>query len=241
RDSSASEEKIQGAEALVRWFDSNGSLISPSNFIPLFEKNGFILLGWSEIGDVYVLSKNEIKKTADFKKSKLWVWEGDPIALKTFEKYGTKPIPLSIADVMTSIQTGMIDTVYATPATIIPLGWYNKMNYILDMPITYASGAVLISKETFDKLSEEDKKIIMDLSDKYFSNLNKLAREDNKKGIELLKSKLKVSKPQNQKEFEELSIQARKELTSVYGAEMLEKIEKELSNFRNAKTKTNKN
>ncbi|MEW6012842.1 MAG: TRAP transporter substrate-binding protein DctP [Elusimicrobiota bacterium] len=211
------------------------------DFRKIFEKNGFILLGWSEIGDVYVLSKNEIKKTADFKKSKLWVWEGDPIALKTFEKYGTKPIPLSIADVMTSIQTGMIDTVYATPATIIPLGWYNKMNYILDMPITYASGAVLISKETFDKLSEEDKKIIMDLSDKYFSNLNKLAREDNKKGIELLKSKLKVSKPQNQNEFKELSIQARKELTSVYGAEMLEKIEKELSNFRNAKTKTNKN
>ena len=33
---------LSGAEALVRWQKSNGSLISPGNFIPIFEKNGFI-------------------------------------------------------------------------------------------------------------------------------------------------------------------------------------------------------
>lgn len=212
-----------------------------NDFKNIFEKNGFVLLGWSEIGDVYVLSKNEITQPSDFKKLRLWVWEGDPIALKTFEKYGTKPIPLSIADVMTSIQTGMIDTVYATPATIIPLGWYTKMNYILDMSITYGSGAVLISKETFDKLDEKNKKILTELSKKHFSNLNKVSREDNRKGIEMLKSKLKVSKPKNIKEFEDLAKQAREELTSVYGKEILEKIEKELFKLRNAKTKTGKN
>lgn len=210
-------------------------------FRNIFEKNGFVLLGWSEIGDVYLLSKKIVTKPSDFSNLKLWAWEGDPIALKTFENYGTKPIPLSIADVMTSIQTGMIDSVYATPATIIPLGWHTKMVYLLDMPITYASGAVLISKKIFDKLSEDEQKIIINLSKKHFSNLNKIAREDNKKAIELLKSKLKVLKPQNIKEFEELSKKAREKLTSIYGKEILEKIEKTLFEFRNAKTKNNKN
>jgi TRAP-type C4-dicarboxylate transport system substrate-binding protein len=212
-----------------------------TEFRSIFNKNGFVLLGWSEIGDVYLLSKNPVTKPSDFKKLKLWVWEGDPIALKTFEKYGTNPIPLSIADVMTSIQTGMIDSVYATPATIIPLGWHSKMTYILDMPITYASGAVLLSKDIFSKLSSENQKIIMELSKKHFSKLNLISREDNKKGISLLKSKLKVLKPENIKEFEVLSKEAREELASVYGKEILEKIEKELENFRNAKTKNNKN
>ncbi len=36
------EEKITGAEALVRWDNGSGSLISPGFFIPVFEKNGFI-------------------------------------------------------------------------------------------------------------------------------------------------------------------------------------------------------
>jgi EAL domain-containing protein (putative c-di-GMP-specific phosphodiesterase class I)/GGDEF domain-containing protein len=39
---SAQEEKIIGAEALVRWRKPDGTLISPGTFIPLFEKNGCI-------------------------------------------------------------------------------------------------------------------------------------------------------------------------------------------------------
>lgn len=36
-------EKIVGAEALVRWQDPEKGLIPPAKFIPLFEKNGFIV------------------------------------------------------------------------------------------------------------------------------------------------------------------------------------------------------
>lgn len=46
------EETISGAEALVRWQHDNGSLVSPSYFIPVFEKNGFI----TEL-DYYMLKK----------------------------------------------------------------------------------------------------------------------------------------------------------------------------------------
>jgi diguanylate cyclase (GGDEF)-like protein len=34
--------KIVGAEALVRWIRGNGEIISPGNFVPIFESNGFI-------------------------------------------------------------------------------------------------------------------------------------------------------------------------------------------------------
>ena len=36
-------EKIVGAEALVRWRKDDGTLISPGEFIPLFERNGLIV------------------------------------------------------------------------------------------------------------------------------------------------------------------------------------------------------
>ncbi len=39
---STQEEKIIGAEALVRWRMADGTLLSPGVFIPLFEKNGSI-------------------------------------------------------------------------------------------------------------------------------------------------------------------------------------------------------
>ena len=36
-------ESIEGAEALVRWKKSDGTMISPGEFIPLFERNGLIV------------------------------------------------------------------------------------------------------------------------------------------------------------------------------------------------------
>ncbi len=39
---SLDSELVVGAEALVRWEQEDGSIISPATFIPVFEKNGFI-------------------------------------------------------------------------------------------------------------------------------------------------------------------------------------------------------
>ncbi len=47
-----SSEKIEGAEALVRWIHPTKGIIAPANFIPLFERNGFIV----EI-DLFVLEE----------------------------------------------------------------------------------------------------------------------------------------------------------------------------------------
>jgi EAL domain-containing protein (putative c-di-GMP-specific phosphodiesterase class I) len=45
-------DQISGAEALIRWVDSKGNVIPPGEFIPVFEKNGFI-----EQVDFYMLDK----------------------------------------------------------------------------------------------------------------------------------------------------------------------------------------
>ena len=44
---------IAGAEVLVRWITADGRMISPGEFIPVFERNGFILKL-----DQYVWEKN---------------------------------------------------------------------------------------------------------------------------------------------------------------------------------------
>lgn len=45
--------RIIGAEALVRWIDSDGKIKSPMDFVPIFEQNGFILevdkFMWEEV------------------------------------------------------------------------------------------------------------------------------------------------------------------------------------------------
>ena len=50
------EDKIIGGEALVRWIKNDGSMVYPSDFIPVFETNGFI-----ETLDFYMLEQLCIK------------------------------------------------------------------------------------------------------------------------------------------------------------------------------------
>ncbi len=40
---SAADNQLIGAEALVRWIEADGKMIFPNDFIPLFERNGFIV------------------------------------------------------------------------------------------------------------------------------------------------------------------------------------------------------
>ena len=37
------DKKLRGVEALIRWKDANGQMISPAIFIPIAEKNGTIV------------------------------------------------------------------------------------------------------------------------------------------------------------------------------------------------------
>ena len=63
---SISQNKIVGAEALVRWIEDSGKIIYPNDFIPLFEEMGFIV----DL-DIYILKnvclkiKNWIKAGLD--------------------------------------------------------------------------------------------------------------------------------------------------------------------------------
>src|SRR5207249_2952631 len=41
--------------------------------------NGFVNLGWAEVGFVYVYTNTPVKSPADMNGVKMWMWEGDPI------------------------------------------------------------------------------------------------------------------------------------------------------------------
>jgi TRAP-type C4-dicarboxylate transport system substrate-binding protein len=212
------------------------------DFREIFKARGYILLGWTEVGKVYIFANTPVTNPADLQGVKMWIWEGDPIAEATFAAMKIKPIPLSITDVMTSLQTGMINAVYSAPATVIPLQWYTKMKYAMTLPIATASGAVVISKKVFDTLSKEDQKTMLYLGDSHFRALTALSRKDNEKSIATLKKeKVVFTEPAGTgvtETFERMGAETRRALVGkLYSAGLLGKIEAALKQFRSGKTK----
>ena len=201
------------------------------------EKGGFILLGWIDLGAVYVFSKNPIASPEDMRKQKMWVWEGDPIARAAYKALGVNPIPLSIVDVMQSLQPGMINGVYGPPLGVVALQWHSKLKHIYPVPIAESTGAVLVAKTFYDALPADQKKILTELSTKHLKRLNMLINAENDIALEALKNQglhfAADPGPATRRQYEELGAAARRELVgSLFSAELLGKFEKELATLR---------
>jgi len=193
-------------------------------------KAGYILLGWTDLGFVYIFSKNKISGPSDIKKTKIWVWEGDPIAQAAFSALEVNPIPLSVVDVMSALQTGLIDAVYGPPLGVLALQWFARTKYIYAMPLAYATGAVLISNQMFSTLSADQQKILLTVSAKHLNRLNELTSRDNVQALISLQKQGLILSPapsaQDTVLYSKLGRQARRTLTGkLYSEEILDKIE----------------
>jgi TRAP-type C4-dicarboxylate transport system substrate-binding protein len=213
-----------------------------NRFTQNFEKEGFILLGRAEVGFVYVFTNEPVRNVEEFKGIKMWMWEGDPLAEATFKAFNINPIPLSLTDVLTSLQTGMIDGVYTSPLACIATQWFTKTKYMVNVPLTNSFGAVLISKRIFDKLTPEQQNILREKGKEYFNKLTHLSRIDNEKSIEaMLKTgiqKIEVTDPVELKNFEDVGHKTRQNLVGkLYDQQLLNDIESALNEFKISKAK----
>jgi TRAP-type C4-dicarboxylate transport system substrate-binding protein len=152
-------------------------------FAKRFEEKGYVLIGWVPVGWIHFFSKNKISSVKDLRQSKAWMWEGDPLVKATYQSLNVSPHPLSVTDVLMSLQTGMIDTVYASSMGALALQWFTKVKYISQLRMGYATGGVLMRKKVFDRLPKNHQATIISLGEKYMNKLVKKIQEDNDKAM----------------------------------------------------------
>lgn len=153
-----------------------------------FEEKGFENLGFFEIGNVYFVSKKEITDLDGLKGMKIWAWEGDKLVASMIDAMDLVSVPLPITDVLSSLSSGIVEAAYAPPLGIIALQWSTRVNYILDLPISFSVGAFLIKSQTWNKISKEHQAKITEISQKYVGIVNKANVADNEEAKQVLQS-----------------------------------------------------
>jgi TRAP-type C4-dicarboxylate transport system substrate-binding protein len=151
-----------------------------------FRDNGFEMMGWMEVGDIYFFSQKPITSVADLKKCRIWYWQGDPLSKAFFDASGLAPVPLSIIDVYTSLSTGMIDTVYAPPLGAIALQWFARTHYITDVPMADGIGALVVSRKFYRNLPQDLQKLLKRTGEETGAQLVAATRKDNAEAMQQL-------------------------------------------------------
>lgn len=201
-----------------------------------FEAGGYVLLGWAEVGFVYVFTNTPVAKVDDIRKVKMWQWEGDPVAEATFKAFGINPIQLSITDVLTSLQTGLINAMYISPYAGVSLQWYTATKYMLDYPLTNSSGAVVLSKRDFDRMPPDLQEILLRNGEQLMRKLTELSRQENIKSLDVLKkNKIIFTKPEAKEvpQYEEIGRNARRLMVGkLFSEDLLKRVEQSIADFR---------
>ncbi len=142
------------------------------------EAKGFVVFGFVETGFVYLMSAKPNRTFDDLAGRKIWMPEGDSISKAIADASGLSPVPLSVADVMTGLQTGLVDTVGAPPVAAVALQWFTRAKYITDLPVTYVYGAMVASEKAFNKISPEDQAVVREVMGRAMDTLDAQARSD---------------------------------------------------------------
>ena len=151
-----------------------------------FEKNGYVLLGWSEGGFVHLMSTTPVATLDDLRKLKVWTWEDSPMTKVIFDEANVSAIPLSVPDVLVGLQTGLVDVVYAPPSGAISLQWFTKTKYITDVNLIYLIGGVVMKKKVFKKMSPDYQNILMDVFRRQMDRLKKTIRKENQEAVQVM-------------------------------------------------------
>lgn len=145
---------------------------------------GYVFLGWGHAGWIHLFSKQPIGSTADLKKAKFFVSAGDDRLVQWWKQKGYRPVALATTDILTGLQTGMIDSLPSPPLAALMLQWFRNAPHMLDLGFAPLVGGTVVRKRIWDRISTADKERLLEAGRRLEQRLEKQVPEQDRKAID---------------------------------------------------------
>lgn len=160
------------------------------------ESRGFVMLHWGHGGWIHFFSNRPVRNVADLKQIKIFTWAGDESMTTAWKSSGFRPVALAATDILTGLQTGMIDGLPATPLAALSLQWFRQTPYMLSTPVAPLIGATVVSARKWKRLSAEDRAVVLQAARRAEERLDvEIPRKDGESVEEMKKRGLEVLSP----------------------------------------------
>jgi TRAP-type C4-dicarboxylate transport system substrate-binding protein len=120
------------------------------------EAKGFVLLNWGHGGWVYFFTKQNVGTVEEIKKVKMFAWAGDDDWVQLWKTSGYTPVALAATDILTGLQTGMIEGYPHTPLLALTLGWYKQTPHMVNAGMAPLVGGLVMTKQAWNKIAPAD-------------------------------------------------------------------------------------
>ena len=201
------------------------------------EDAGYVNFGLAAAGFAYMMSNKPLQTLSDLDGQKIWIPEGDPAGFAALRALGVAPVVMPVTDVMTGLQTSLLDSVTVPPVGAIVFQWHTRLKFITDVPVAYVYAALLIDGKAFGRLRPEDQAVVREVMEGVYRKFDQNGVRDNDAALQaLLDSGLQLVEPQMDEvaHWRGIVNQSHEQLgeKGVYDVELLRRIQSLLEDFR---------
>jgi TRAP-type C4-dicarboxylate transport system substrate-binding protein len=128
------------------------------------EEKGLVVLNWGDAGWVHFFAQKPFTRPSDVKAMKLFVWGMDTTLVQLYKETGFQPVPLSSADILPGLQTGLINAVDTTPLAALAFQWFGLTPHMADVRWAPLTGATVIDRKAWLKIPEGTRSKLLEAS-----------------------------------------------------------------------------
>jgi|TARA_B110000263_G_scaffold175877_1_gene153754 TRAP-type C4-dicarboxylate transport system substrate-binding protein len=116
------------------------------------EEKGFKLLYLADLGWAYWFSNSKVTSPLDLKDKKIFTWAGDFKWAEIYKKAGFNPVPLASTDILSGLQTGLIDAMSTMPLYALAQQSFGITNHMLDLKWGTLLAGIIIDMKTWNRI-----------------------------------------------------------------------------------------
>jgi TRAP-type C4-dicarboxylate transport system substrate-binding protein len=156
-----------------------------------FEARGFKVLHWSTLGWTYLFSKEKVLAPEDLSRLKLFV--DSPEGSEIYGKVGFKSEQLSRLDLLRALSTSMVSAYVSPPLYSLINQWFGLAGNMMDLPISPALAATIMSKKTWDKIDSKHHREFLDIAKEIGRNAEiQVGKFDKEAKVKMVENKLTI-------------------------------------------------
>lgn len=130
-------------------------------FAKMMAEKGIVLHSWNENGWRNIGSKNRpIHKPRDLKGMKIRSQQ-EKVHLAMWQAWGANAVAISLPEVLSSLQTGVVDAFDNSPVFTTAASWHTAIKYYTISEHIYQPAAVVYNKNFIDGLPEDLRKVVL--------------------------------------------------------------------------------
>jgi TRAP-type transport system periplasmic protein len=141
-------------------------------------ERGFVMLFWGDTGWIRYFFQESTMTPDELRKRRIFVWAGDVHQVSIMKQLGYNPVPLETADILTGLQTGLINAVTVPPIFAARSQFHSHAPHMLDLKWGVLVGGLVVRKDAWDRIPPATRQVLQQAATQAGQEIQSNARKE---------------------------------------------------------------